>query len=109
MKRSSNIEKAHRINVARKLIRKYNSVSELTNELSKQFDCSERQAKRYIQLAKSKQKPVPITDTKVAFTVKLSKDIVQRLRDYSSKSDHSLSETVTNALETFFLKMKKRG
>jgi hypothetical protein len=109
MKRASNIEKAHRINLARKLIKKYNSTSELANELSKQFDCSERQAKRYIQMAKSKLTPEPIPDVKVAFTIKLSKNLLQRLRDFSLKSDSSLSEIVTSALETFLLKMKKRG
>ena len=32
-------------------------------------DFSERQAKRYIQLAKGEREPVPIPDVKIAFTI----------------------------------------
>jgi hypothetical protein len=101
MKRSSNIEKAYRINEAMELFKKHNSASKAAIELAKQFNFSERQAKRYIQLAKVEREPVPIPDVKIAFTVKLSEGLLQKLRDYSSKSGHSLSKIVTKALETF--------
>jgi predicted transcriptional regulator len=42
--------------------------------------------------------PVPIEDAKVAFTVKLSRSLVQRLRMYATATGMTLSEIVSRAL-----------
>ena len=54
-------------------------------------------------------KPDSDTRPKIAFTVKLTPSLIQKLRQYSIKSGYSLSEVVSLALETFLRKGRGRG
>jgi hypothetical protein len=64
----------------------------------KLFGISPRQAYRYLQQAQLLAKPVPVGDLKIAFTVKLSRELVRRLRAFANRTDLSLSEIVSRAL-----------
>ncbi len=94
-------KQAQRLNTALSLTKKYSSVSETVNKMAEQFSISKRQAYRYIREASEIGERVPIPDQKVAFTVKLSQSLVQRLREYSKSSEKSLSVIVTQSLEVF--------
>src|SRR5437867_7681430 len=50
-----------------------------------------------------------IADAKIAFTVKLSEALVERLRSYAGSRGLSLSDIVSRALEAFLPRRKKRG
>jgi predicted transcriptional regulator len=52
---------------------------------------------------------LPIADAKIAFTVKLSERLVERLRSYANTRGLSLSDIVSRALEAFLPRRKKRG
>ena len=74
-----------------------------------QYGISKRQAYRYIQEAKMIRKDVPIPDTKIAFTVKLSLNLIQALRQHAKDTGKTLSEIVTQSLEAFLQNGQRRG
>lgn len=98
MSRASKKQQIERINAALVLIKKGYSVSEAVDELAGRYGISPRQAHRYVQQAGSLRKPVAVPERKIAFTVKLSEKLVQRVRRYARSTRQSLSEIVTQAL-----------
>jgi hypothetical protein len=56
---------------------------------------------RYVQEAESAGKQIPVPDQKIAFTVKLSENLTQEIRQYARLQGQTLSEVVTEALEVF--------
>jgi len=66
-----------------------------------QYSISKRQAYRYLQEASKVGKEIAVPDSKIAFTVKLSRKLVQRLREHAKSSEKKLSEIVTQSLEDF--------
>jgi predicted DNA-binding transcriptional regulator YafY len=109
MVKSSNKERARRINAAHSLIKTNDTITQAVNVMVAQYGISKRQAYRYIQQAQRIGTHIPIPESKIAFTVKLAPNLIQKLRQYSKKSGHSLSEVVTLALETFLRKGRGRG
>lgn len=99
--KSTKAELTQRINTALLLIRKYDSTSEATSRMAKQYNISKRQAYRYVQKANEVGKQLAVPDPKIAFTVKLSQELVQRLREHAKYSGMKLSEIVTQSLEDF--------
>jgi len=55
------------------------------------------------------RKDVPIPDTKIAFTVKLSQNLIQALRQHAKDTGKTLSEIVTRSLEAFLQNGQRRG
>ena len=74
-----------------------------------QYGISKRQAYRYIQEARMIRKDVPIPDTKIAFTVKLSQNLIQALRQHAKDTGKTLSVIVTQSLEAFLQNGQRRG
>lgn len=109
MARSSNSQRAERINAAVALIDRLSSPAEAATALAARYSISKRQAYRYVKEAGTVGKQVPIPDQKIAFTVKLSQSLTQRLRQYSQSKGQTLSEIVTQALEAFLYKGRQRG
>jgi transposase-like protein len=109
MARSSNSVRAERINAAVRLIEQLKSPAAAVRALAAQYDISKRQAYRYVREAKVVGSQVPIPDQKIAFTVKLSQNLVQTLRQCARSTGQSLSEIVTEALEAFLYKGRRRG
>ena len=104
MKRSSTSERTQRINAALTLINKYKSFSRANKALAEKYGISKRQAYRYIQEAMKVGKQIPVPDTKIAFTVKLSRKLVKELRQYAKSKGQRLSDVVTHALEALLHK-----
>ncbi len=109
MTRSSNTEHAQRINAALELMKECGSMAKAAAALAERFSISRSQAYRYVRKAQSMGKLVPIPDPKIPFTIKLSLDLIQRLRQYASSAGKSLSEIVTQALEAFLHGIQGRG
>jgi transposase len=104
MSKASKSEQAERINAALALIEQGSSPAETAQWLAARFGISRRQAYRYVQQARVSGQQVVIPERKMAFTVKLSDTLIQRLREYARSRGRSLSEIVTRALETFLSK-----
>jgi len=98
MRRATAAEKAGRLNHARQVLSRLERLSEAVERMVQDCDVSRRQAYRYLQHARGLTAPVAVSDAKVAFTVKLSRSLVQRLRRYASSSDLTLSEIVSRAV-----------
>jgi hypothetical protein len=98
MGRASEAEKAERLNRARDLLRQFDQLPEAVELLARDCAISPRQAYRYLQQAQRLKRPVPVSEAKTAFTVKLSHSLIQRVRMYASASGLSISEVVSRAL-----------
>jgi len=109
MTRSSNPERAKRMNAAVALIKREDSPAKAATALADQYGISRRQAYRYVHEAEVVGKEVPVPDTKMAFTVKLSRNLIKALRKYSKTTGQSLSEIVTQALQAFLQNGRGRG
>jgi hypothetical protein len=109
MVKSSNIERARRINAAHKLLKECDAVAQAVSAMESLYGISRRQAYRYVQEAQKIGTHIPIPEPKVAFTVKLAPNLIQMLRQYSERSGLSLGEIVARALETFLHKGRQSG
>ncbi len=98
MPRASDAQKAERLNLARSLLQQHEHVPDAVEQLARTCAISPRQAYRYLEQAQQLKSPVPVADAKVAFTVKLSRGLVQRLRMYAKSTGLTLSEIVSRAL-----------
>lgn len=109
MTKSSNLERAQRINAALALIKEYKAPAKAAKALAAHYGISRRQAYRYVHEAEATGTQVPIPDKKIAFTVKLSQGLIRAVRHYANSTGTSLSEVVAQALEAFLQSGRRRG
>lgn len=109
MARASDIEKAERLNHARGLLQRFEHLPDAVDKMVRDCSVSTRQAYRYLQQAQRLKQDLLVGDAKIAFTVKLSEGLVERLRSCARTRGLSLSYIVSRALEAFLLRRKKRG
>ncbi len=109
MARSPDTIRAERLNAAVALLEERRSLSEAAATLAATYGMSKRQAYRYLNEAQNQSQPVPIPQRKIAFTVKLSEGLVQRLRQRARSSGQTLSELVSQALEALLGKGREGG
>jgi predicted DNA-binding transcriptional regulator YafY len=109
MSRASEAQKAERLNRARVLLRQSDQLPEAVERLAQDCSISSRQAYRYLQQAQRLKEPVPVNEPKLAFTVKLSHSLIQRVRLYASVKKISISEVVSRALLAFLPRGGGRG
>jgi hypothetical protein len=109
MARATDVEKAERLNHARSLLQRFDYLPDAVEKMVRDCSVSRRQAYRYLQQAGRLKQDVPAADAKIAFTVKLSEGLVERLRSYASARGISLSDIVSRALEAFLPRRTKRG
>jgi len=95
--------------MARKLLRESKNLSEAVAAMVQTFALSKRQAYRYLHEAQGHQRPVPIPEHKIAFTVKLPQTLVEALHERAHKRGQQLSELVTQALEAYLYRQGGRG
>ena len=90
---------AQRINLAVELLNAGRSVPEVIRLVSDAQGISARQARRYVELAQERGHQVEIPEPKQVFTVKLSKSLVQRLKEAARQQQCTLSSLVEQAIE----------
>jgi uncharacterized protein YcaQ len=78
-------------------------------QLARECSISPRQAYRYLQQAMQLKQPVAVSESKLAFTVKVPRSLIQRVRLYASVKRISISEVVTRALLAFLPRGGGRG
>lgn len=109
MPRAGEMQKAKRLNRARDLLGSVEQLSEVVEQLARECSISPRQAYRYLQQAQQLKGPVPPSETKLAFTVKLPRSLIQRVRTYAVAKGLSISEVVSRALLTLVPRGRGRG
>ena len=109
MGRASDAQKAERLNRARVLLRQFDQLPNAVERLARDCSISARQAYRYLQQAQRLKEPVPVSESKLAFTVKLPRSLIQRVRLYASVKKISISEVVSRALGALLPRGGGRG
>lgn len=109
MARSTNSEKAQRLNAAFDLLAQNYSPNAAAEALVEQFDLSLRQAYRYVQEAQRIKRPVTVCAPTVPITIKVPGDVVVKLRAYAQASGLTIGETVARAVLRFLAKASRRG
>jgi hypothetical protein len=109
MPRASESQKAERLNRARDLLRRVDRLSDAVEQLAEDCSISPRQAYRYLEQAQRLRQPVPLSEVKLAFTVKLPHSLVQRVRTFAAAKGLSISEVVSRALFALLPRGRGRG
>jgi hypothetical protein len=109
MPRASQNQKAERLNRARDLLRHVDQLADAVEQLAQDCSISRRQAHRYLEQAQGLKQPVPLNETKLAFTVKLPHSLVQRVRTFAAAKGLSISEVVSRALLALLPRGRGRG
>ena len=102
MARSTDAQKAERLNAAHSLLARGTGMAEAVVLLSRQFGLSRRQAYRYVQEAQAIGHAVPIT-------LKMPASMVRDVRTYSIVSGLTISEIVTRAITVFLAAIRGHG
>lgn len=98
MARASESQKAERLNRARDLLLHVDQLSEAVEQLAEDCSISTRQAYRYLEKAQRLKQPLPPSESKIAFTVKLPQSLVRRVCTFAAVKGLSISEVVSRAL-----------
>ena len=109
MARASESQKGERLNHARDLLRHGDQLSDAVEQLAQDCSISPRQAYRYLDQAQRLKEPVPPSEAKLAFTVKLPHSLVQRVRTFAAAGGLSISEVVSRALLALLPRGRGRG
>lgn len=109
MGRASGAQKSERLNRARLLLRQFEQLPDAVEKLAAECSISPRQAYRYLQQAQRLTQPVEVSESKLAFTVKLSHSLIGRVRLYASVKKVAISEVVSRALLAFLPRGGGRG
>ena len=98
-------EHAERINAAAELAEAGMPAAEAARELAGRFGCSVRQARRYVDQARSGRVPVP--QPAAVFTVKLPVRLAAAVREHAAASGRTISAVVAQALEEFLARGRR--
>jgi len=109
MARSTDAQKAERLNAAHGLLVRGISMADAAVSLSRQFGLSRRQAYRYLQEAQAIGHAVPIVAPSVPITLKMPASVVRDVRTYSIVSGLTISEIVTRAITAFLAAIRGHG
>jgi len=99
MPRSTDTQKARRLNAAYGLLVRGLSVAEAAMTLSSDFAISRRQAYRYLRQARTLDAPPPVAEPTIPVTVKLPGAVARRLRALAASSGLTQGEIVGRALD----------
>jgi predicted DNA-binding transcriptional regulator YafY len=109
MPRSSNSERAQRLNAAFNLLAGGDTPADAAAALMEQFGLSRRQAYRYVQEAHRIKRPVVVPEPIIPITIKIPGDVVVELRAYAQTSGLTIGETVARAVLSYLRKVHRHG
>jgi hypothetical protein len=101
MPRSTDTQKTDRLNAAHGLLARGLSVAEAAVSLSRQFALSRRQAYRYIEEARTIDRPLPVVEPTTAVTFKLPPSLIGAIRVRAAAEGTTISDMVSQALRAF--------
>jgi predicted DNA-binding transcriptional regulator YafY len=109
MARSTDAQKAERLNAAHSLLARGTSMADAVVSLSRQFGLSRRQAYRYLQEAQAIGHAVPLVAPSVPITIKMPANVVRDVRAYAVLSGLTIGEIVTRAITAFIAAVRGHG
>src|SRR5258708_16132389 len=109
MPRASESQKAERLNRARDLLLHVDQLSDAVEQLAQDCSISPRQAYRYLEQAQRLKQPVPPSEAKLSFTVKLPHSPIRRVRTLAAAKRLSITEVVSRALLALLPPWRGRG
>jgi predicted DNA-binding transcriptional regulator YafY len=109
MTRSTDAQKAERLNAAHRLLARGTNLADAATALSREFGLSRRQAYRYLEEAVAIGHPVPVIEPSIPITLKIPGSVVRDLRIYSADSGLTLGEIVARAISTFLKATRRHG
>jgi len=109
MTRSTDAQKAERLNAAHRLLTRGTDLADAATLLAREFALSRRQAYRYLEEAATIGHPVPIAEPSVPVTLKIPGSVVRDLRNYSAASGLTLGEIVARAISKFLKATRRHG
>jgi hypothetical protein len=109
MTRSTDAEKAERLNAAHGLLTRGTELADAASALSRDFGLSRRQAYRYLEEAAAIGHSVPVTEPSVPITLKIPGSVVRDLRSYSAASGLTLGDIVARAVSRFLKATGRHG
>jgi predicted DNA-binding transcriptional regulator YafY len=109
MARSSQAQKATRLNAAYRLLAQGMSMAEAAAMLSRDGAISRRQAYRYLQQASQLKRPVDVVEPALPITFKIPADVIRALRAYAADNELTMSEVVTRAITGLVRRGRRHG
>lgn len=109
MARSTQAQKAQRLNAAYRLIERQMSVAEAAATLAREEAISLRHAYRYLDQAARLKRPVAIAEPAQPITFKISGNVIGALRAYAAAHELTLSEVVTRAIMEFVRRARRHA
>ena len=77
--------------------------------LQAEFDLSERQARRYVNVALEQPEGVPVPERTMVFTVRLAPSLIGGLRECAGATGQTLSAVTADAVRGYLLGVGERG
>ena len=102
MPRADEAQRVIRLNLAFEWLQLGLSPPEVVRRLTVATSISQRQAYRYVEEAQQLAAPLGAVDTKIVFTVKLPRSLVERLHQYAESTGETLGHIVSQALWMLF-------
>jgi hypothetical protein len=109
MARSTQAQKARRLNAAYRLLSRQMSLAEAAAILSHENGISLRHAYRYLEQAAQLERPLKVVEPAQPITFKIPANVIRALRRYAAANDLTLSEVVTRAIEAFVVRVRRDG
>ena len=101
-------EYAVRVNRAAVLVREL-VPADVVRALQAEFDLSERQARRYVNVALEQPEGVPVPERTMVFTVRLAPSLIGGLRERAGATGQTLSAVTADAVRGYLLGAGERG
>jgi hypothetical protein len=109
MARSTQAQKAQRLNAAYQLVSRGMDVAEAATTLAREHAISLRHAYRYLEEASRLKQPLLIAEPSVPITFKISADVIRTLRAYAAANELTLSEVVACAIMDYVSRARRHG
>lgn len=103
------VDVAKRLNYAREVWEETGDLPAAVRRLMQDGRIGRRQAYRDLRRARRLKGPVPIPDATIAFTVKLSRRLVQQVRAHAAATDRTISDLVSRAIVAQLARSGGRG
>lgn len=103
------VDVAKRLNYAREVWEETGELPAAVRRLMQDGRIGRRQAYRDLRRARRLKGPVPIPDATIAFTVKLSRRLVGRVRAHAAATDRTISDLVSRAIVAQLARSGGRG
>ena len=109
MARSTQAQKAIRLNAAYRLLARQMSLAEAAETLVRENGISLRHAYRYLEQAAQLDRPLDVAEPAQPISFKIPGNVIRALRTYAAANELTLSAVVTRAIEELVARRQRDG